>query len=76
METRNLYKYAGETEGQCIVSPVKIANAPFTPMYRLVAAENKVVTKDNGTTVYDVIDIETADLPNWKEIDKPAEKTK
>ena len=70
MQIVDIYFYEGENGG-AIQSPVKIAGAVYTPMYRLIADAGKILT--NGTDNASVIDVTEADKANWSEIDKPQE---
>jgi hypothetical protein len=66
MQIINLYKYTRE-DGGTTVSPIK-PNTEYTEMYRLVADDGKVLTKD-GENFTTCIDTDTAD--GWYEVDDP-----
>ena len=66
MKTIDIYFYEGENGG-AIQSPVKIAGATYTPMYRLIADEGKALT--NGKQVVSVIDIQIDDKDKWTDCD-------
>ena len=68
MQTINLYKFIRE-DGGVTVSPVQ-PECEYTPMYRLVADEGKLLTKDgeNFTTCTD-----TDIAEGWHEVDAPEE---
>ena len=68
MQTRNLYKY--ETPDGCAVSLTNPGGA-YEPMYRLIADEGKALIRDGGLTCTGVVDVPSADLPLWEEIDAP-----
>ena len=70
MQIVDIYFYEGENGG-AIQSPVKIAGAVYTIMYRLIADAGKILT--NGTDNASVIDVTEADKASWSEIDKPQE---
>jgi hypothetical protein len=67
MITKTLYRYVS---GNKIITSLTKPDVEYTEKYRLVADENKVLTKDD-VNFYRVIDINTEELPQWKEIDKP-----
>lgn len=66
MEIKNLYKYK-RADGGTTISPNK-PDCDYTIMYRIIASEGKVITKDgiNVTICADVDSIE-----GWYEIDAP-----
>lgn len=66
MEIKMLYKYTRENGGTT-VSPVK-PECEYTEMFRLIADESKMVTKD-GETLYSCADVESTD--GWYEVDAP-----
>ena len=67
MQIINLYKYE-RVGGGVTVSPVKPENTEYTEMYRLVADEGKVLTKD-GVNLTACADVESID--SWYEVDNP-----
>jgi hypothetical protein len=70
MKIEDIYFYEGENGG-AIQSPVKIAGANYTPMYRLIADDGKAIT--DGTQVLSVIDIQTNDKDKWTDCDVPVD---
>ena len=66
MIIKNLYKYIRE-DGGVTVSPIE-PNCEYTLMYRIIADEGKLITKDDITTTY-CTDVESAN--GWYEIDDP-----
>ena len=71
MTIKKLYRYNREGGG-VTVSPVK-PNGEYTEMYRIIADEGRVITKDgvNTTTCTDVESIE-----GWYEVAQPETFTK
>lgn len=65
MIKKDLYRYIGRNG--IITSLVRLEDAKFYPMYRLIADDEKSLT--DGETVTKVIDIFAEDLEKWKEID-------
>lgn len=63
MQIINLYKFE-RTEGRITVSPIE-PDVPYEPMYRIVADEGMVVTKD-GVNTYPVVDVDSTD--GWYEV--------
>lgn len=63
MQIINLYKYR-RADGGVTVSPIK-PEGEYTEMYRLVADDGKLVTKD-GVNFYSIIDTDSVD--GWYEI--------
>ena len=68
MQIIELYKYKRENGGTTI-SPIK-PSCEYTEMVRLVADEEKVLTRD-GENFTTCVDTETAD--GWYEVDAPIE---
>ena len=68
MQIINLYKYH-RADGGVTVSPIK-PEGEYTEMYRLVADEGKVLTKDNENFT-SCVDTESVD--GWYEVDDPEE---
>ena len=64
MQIINLYKYTRE-DGGTTVSPIK-PNTEYTEMYRLIADDGKVLTKD-GENFTTCIDTDIAE--GWYEVD-------
>lgn len=62
-----LFKYE-RTNGGITVSPVKPEDAEYTEMFRLVADEGKVLTKD-GVNTTTCTDVESSE--GWYEIEEP-----
>ena len=67
MKTIILYCY--NTDEATVVSPNQ-PEVEYIERYRLVADENKVLTKD-GKNLYTIIDIDKEDLASWREADRP-----
>lgn len=63
MTTKPLYKYE-RVGGGITVSPIK-PDCEYTECIRLIADENKAVTKD-GENLFSVIDVDTLD--GWYEV--------
>lgn len=68
MEIKNLYRYKRE-DGGTSVSPIE-PNCEYTEMYRIIAGEDKLITKD-GINTTTCADVESAE--GWYEIDAPDE---
>lgn len=68
MKTKVLYKYTREGGG--ITVSVNKPECEYTELVRIIADDNKKITKD-GENLYTVIDQETTD--GWYEIDAPEE---
>ena len=66
MIIKPLYRYA-RPDGGTTVSPLKPADREYTELYRIVADEGKVVTKD-GQNHFSVIDTDNAE--GWTEVDR------
>jgi hypothetical protein len=69
MQIINLYKYTRK-DGGTTVSPIK-PNTEYTEMYRLIADDGKVLTKD-GENFTTCVDTDTAE--GWYEVDAPEEE--
>lgn len=70
MEIINLYRYKRE-EGKYTISPNK-PNTEYTELYRIVADENKKITR-NGEDFYSTID--TNELEGWYETEEELSET-
>lgn len=66
MIKKDLYKYVGRNGS--IVSLVRLDDAKYYPMYRLIAEENKLLT--DGRITISSVDIFVEDLDKWTEIEK------
>lgn len=69
MQTIKLYKYE-RAEGGVTISPTK-PNTEYTEMLRLIADEDKALTKD-GKEFTPCVDVDSAD--GWYEVDEPVEQ--
>jgi hypothetical protein len=69
MQIKNLYKY-NRADGGTTISPVK-PDCDYIEMYRIIADEDKVVTKD-GINVFSCRDVSSTE--GWYEIDAPEEE--
>lgn len=69
MEIKTLYKYK-RAGGGTTISPIK-PDCEYTEMYRIIADEGKVVTKD-GINVFSCTDVSSTE--GWYEIDAPEEE--
>ena len=66
MEIRTLYRYE-RSGGGVTVSPVAPEKGvPYTEMYRVIAGEGMLVTRD-GVETYSVVDTDTRD--GWYEVE-------
>lgn len=70
MQTIILYKYIRE-DGGISTSPVK-PNAEYTEMFRLVADEEKALTRD-GVNLASCVDVVSID--GWYEVDAPTDES-
>ena len=66
MIKKDLYRYTGRNG--IITSLVRLDDAKFYPMYRLIADEGKILT--DGELKVKSIDIFTEDLSKWTEIEE------
>lgn len=64
METKTLYRYT-RSDGGVTVSPNK-PNCDYVELFRILAGEDKAVTKD-GVNLYPCIDVDNTD--DWYEVD-------
>lgn len=65
MIKKNLYRYVGRNG--FITSEIYLEGAQFFPMYRLIAENGKILTKDGIKTKS--VDVFPEDIDKWKEID-------
>ena len=49
-------------------SPVHLEDIYYVKKYRLEAEANKMLTKDDGLTVYKVVTVPESDVDLWKEV--------
>ncbi len=72
MIIKNLYYFIIDNNTKCYSLTLPEDITEYTLMYRLVADEGKVLTKDNNK-FYSCIDITQEQYQNkeWQEIDKP-----
>ena len=66
MKKTPLYTYLG-TNGT-ITSPVHLEDIYYVKKYRLEAETNKMLTKDDGLTLYKIVTVPEGDLDLWKEV--------
>lgn len=69
MQIKNLYRYARDGGG--VTTSPEMPEKDYTLMYRIIADENKAVTK-NGADLYPAIDTDSAE--GWYEVDAPADE--
>lgn len=65
MTIKPLYRFTRPDSGTT-VSPIKPTEGEYTELYRIVAGEGKVVTKD-GVHRFSVIDTDSAE--GWSEVE-------
>lgn len=70
MIIKTMYRYERE-EGKVTVSFAQPTDKPFTEVYRLIAEEGKVITKD-GVDVFECKDVH--DYTGYYEIEKVEEE--
>lgn len=72
MKEIKIYKYEGTYQGKngCIVSPLELDMAR-TEMKRLTADDGMMLT--DGEMDAAVIDVSTADVKKWREVERPKE---
>lgn len=72
MEIKTLYKYE-RLNGGITVSPTIPVDTEYTEMFRLIADEGMLLTKD-GENMTSCVDTDSAD--GWHEVEEPEEPEK